>query len=62
MANQILRLQCTCGDSIMLFKYYPDHGYVNDDEKLTDWLNEHALLCGGSNINDLSHLSMRQDK
>lgn len=51
MANDRIYLVCKdCGDSVMLWKFYPfggiiSGGYMGDAEKLSDFLRKHLQDC-----------------
>jgi len=46
MANDRLRIVCKyCKESVMLFKYYPCGGYVNDEDILDEFIKKHLCDC-----------------
>ena len=49
MSNDRLYLVCKeCDSQILLYKYYPNAGYIyHEDDKLIDWLDRHCLEVGG---------------
>ena len=61
MSDNRLWLRCRCGERKLLFKYYPDHGFVyHTQDALTDWLNEHCLLCGET-VHDIGHITLENE-